>query len=127
MQRFIIIVLLMALAGGAFISKPTDGKQSFTDFLVAKATRGDTDGLSGSWDAFKARRYADSCEYKDRIFWWSVTRDGQTVYVNAFSHWFNRAELKQEVQSDIDKAKQKASEGADQLNKTRDQLQKLAH
>jgi hypothetical protein len=122
MQKLIIIVLLLALGGGAFLSKPSDPKQSFTDFLVAKATRGDTDVLSGSWDSFKARSYADSCDYKDRIFWSSVTRDGHTVYVNAFSHWFNRGELKQAAQSDLDTAKEAASEGVDRLKKTKDEL-----
>lgn len=127
MQKLIIIVLLVVLGGGAFLSKPSDPKQNFSDFLVAKATHGDPGVLTGNWDAFKAKSYADSCEYKDRIFWVTVGKDGKPIYANVFSHWFNRAELKQEVQSDIDKAKQAANEGADKLNKTKDQLQTLTH
>lgn len=127
MQRLIIIVLLLALGGGAYLSKPADPKQSFTDFIVAKATRGDTDVWSGTWDTLKAKSFAESCEYKDRIFWTSVTKDGQTVYINAFTRWFNKAELKQQVHSDIEKAKDAADQGADQLNKTKDTLQNLTH
>lgn len=126
MKNLIIVGLLVVLGLGAYLSRPTPPKEQFTTYLIDKAKAGDKDIFHAAWDETQARFYADSCQYLDRIFWVTVkNQDGQTVYVGAFNHWFNKAELKQQLKSDLRGAQQKADAEVNSLDKAKDQLQRL--
>ena len=107
MKKFLFFVLVVGFVAAAFFTRPQDPRKSFTDFLVARMTQGDKSGLHEQWDELRAKRFADECSYVDRYLWVDVKKEGTTVYTGAFSHWFNRAEVKETVQRNIDEAKEK--------------------
>lgn len=119
MRKLLNLVLIVALGAGAFLSRP-DQKQ-FADFLAAKSAANDTSVLKGSWDEASARDYADKCTFLNRIFWTTVKHNEDVVYVGAFSHWFNKAEIKR----DIANAQDKATAELNSLNNTKNQLENL--
>ena len=96
----------MALGAAAFFTKPQDPKTSFTNYLVDKTSKGDS-VIPAMWNSALATSFADRCEYKDRFLWVDVRFNDKTIYTGAYSHWFNRAELKKEAQDDLEKAKDK--------------------
>jgi len=95
MKIALILVLLLALAAGAYLSRPT--ADDFKQFIVAQKTRGEKGLIQKGIDQFKAESYADSCTFCNRIFWTGVQHNGQTVYTGAFSHWFSRADVDKDI------------------------------
>ena len=90
MKSLIILVLAVALCGGAFLSKPSE--KSFREMIQRKAAEsGQKDDLvqlilhggKGKTDVF-----LNSCKYQDRFLWATVERDGKKIYTGAFSTWF---------------------------------------
>jgi hypothetical protein len=39
----------------------------------------------------EADAFAETCDFKDRLLWVDVQRDGKTIYTGAFAHWFTFA------------------------------------
>jgi hypothetical protein len=83
MKTFIIIVLLLALGGGAVLSRPQDPKKSFAHYLMN----------SEKQSPVTARAQADACVFQDYILWIDVKRGGRSVYTNVFHHWFSHAAI----------------------------------
>ena len=115
MKKLLILVLLIGLLAAAFFTRPQDPKTNFTNYLVDKTSKGDS-VIPAAWNSMLASQFADRCIYKDRFLWVDVVYNDKTVYTGAFSHWFNRAELKHEAQDDIQKAKEKIDQTADKLS-----------
>jgi hypothetical protein len=88
-KTLIILALLVILAAGAALSRPSE--ESFQGFYRTQAQEKAT-GLVGKLltDA-KTEDYIKHCTYKNRILWADVEYGGQTVYTGAFSHWFSRS------------------------------------
>lgn len=86
MKTLLIVILSLALAAGAFLSRPS--KANFNAF-IQRQMKGKADNvlekivLDSRIDA-----YLDQCTYKDRYLWADVEKDGRTIYTGAFSHWF---------------------------------------
>jgi hypothetical protein len=89
MKTLLILILMVALIGGAFLSKPT--QKDFGTMIRQKMAGEKKDGLltvifHGGRD--KAEQYLQGCTFKDRGIWMDVERDGQRIYTGAFGHWF---------------------------------------
>lgn len=114
MKKFLFLVLVLAICAAAFFTRPQNPKASFTDYLVNKQAQKDT-VIPAAWTSIVAKDFADQCEYKDHYLWVDVKYHDKTVYTGAFSHWFNRAELKHDFQKGVEKAKDKMDSAADHL------------
>lgn len=114
MKKFLFLVLILAIGAAAYFAKPQDPKVSFANYLVDRSAKGDTI-LPAAWNEVAALRFADRCDYRDRLLWVDVKFHDKTVYTNVFSHWINRAELKNTLQDDVEKAKDKLDHAADKL------------
>lgn len=90
MKSLLILILALALCGGAFLSKPSE--QSFREMVKRKAAEsGQKDDLFQlilHGGKGKADVFLDSCKYQDRLLWATVERDGRKIYTGAFSTWF---------------------------------------
>ncbi|CAN5700158.1 hypothetical protein BH09PLA1_BH09PLA1_35590 [soil metagenome] len=85
-KSLIILVLLLALCAGAFLSRPKPAE--FKPFLKQKMEQ-DAKSLPGKvWADFQVDRYVESCTITDRLLWVTVEKDGKRVYTGAFNHWF---------------------------------------
>jgi len=89
MKTLLILILTVALIGGAFLTKPT--QKDFGAMIRQKMAGEKKDGLltvifHGGRD--KAEQYLQGCTFKDRWVWMDVERDGQRIYTGAFGHWF---------------------------------------
>ncbi len=98
MKNVLIIILALALIAAAFVTRPSE--ESFQAFIGThqqptaappkKLSRAITDAiiksLESESDGPSDRESANTYEFKDRILWVEVQRDGQHVYTGAFSH-----------------------------------------
>ena len=100
MKSFLILLLLVVLAAGSALSKPSP--TDFKSFLQTHAqnTQSSLIGQVGA-DVY-ADAYVQDCQFKNRIFWETVTKDGKDVYVGCFSHWFGGDEIK-DIKQDLKK------------------------
>jgi len=86
MKTFVILVLLGGVLAAGYFTRPTPA--TFKEVVQADLTKKAT-GLFGKWgldgriDGF----YKD-CTFSNRLLWMEVRKDGQLLYVGAFSHWF---------------------------------------
>jgi multidrug efflux pump subunit AcrB len=104
MKTFIIIVLFFALLAAAFFTRPD--QHDFKSFIVKQQTKNDTNDIKKAIDQTIAEKYADHVQFKDRYLWVDVQREGKTIYTGAFAHWFNRADVQNELQKIEDKSKE---------------------
>jgi hypothetical protein len=84
-------VLVLALGGGAWLSKPSE--TSFGDMIHKKMASGgsqkdDLVQLILHGGKGKADVFLQSCQYHDHVLWATVERDGKRIYTGAFSTWF---------------------------------------
>jgi hypothetical protein len=84
-KSFIILLLLLALSAGAFLSRPKPA--DFKPFVKQQVEQ-NAKGLGKIWADFSVDRYLESCTINDRLLWVSVQREGKTVYTGAFNHWW---------------------------------------
>ena len=108
MKTVIILLLLIALLGGAALSRPS--QDDFKRYITQQYTQSDKNPFSTALDQARADAFFNSCTISNRILWSTVQRDGRTLYTGAFAHWFSRADVNQEMNSiktDIDAAKAK--------------------
>jgi hypothetical protein len=95
MKSALIFVLAVALGAAAFFTRPSQG--DFQRFITDQSTRGDAGVLKTGWDQLKADQFVKNCTFNDRLLWVDVQQNGKTVYSGAFSHWFSRATMAQDV------------------------------
>jgi hypothetical protein len=100
MKSFIILILLVVVAGGSALSKPSP--DDFKAFLKDRATNSQTSLIGQAGAEVFADAYVQECTFKNRIFWETVTKDGKDVYVGCFSHWFGGDEIK-DIKQDLKK------------------------
>jgi hypothetical protein len=112
MKSAIIFVLLLALLGGAALSRPT--QDSFKQYITAKYTQGDKGLLTTGWDQFRADDFFKSCTFNNWILWTDVQKDGKTIYTGVFSTWFSRADIAKELQK-VENAANSAKQQVDQV------------
>jgi hypothetical protein len=90
MRTLIILLLAIALVGGAFLSKPT--KQSFRK-LVRQHYQAQSDSAADKL-LVEARvdAYMKSVEYRDKYLFATMERDGKRISTGAFAKWFGKPE-----------------------------------
>jgi ABC-type microcin C transport system permease subunit YejE len=115
MKSLLIIVLLFALAAAAFFTKP--GKDDFQSFIVQEQTKNETNVLKKAIDEEMAKQTASHFTYKNRFLWEDVQQDGVTVYTGAFSHWFNRAQINNEMQKVEHKSQDALTKASEKMQK----------
>lgn len=91
MKTAVIFVLLLALIGAAFLTRPSEA--SFKQYIVDQKTSGDNDAIKRMIDEGRAQQFLAQCTFADRMLWVDVQQNGKTIYSGAFSHWFNRSEI----------------------------------
>lgn len=100
MKSFIILLLLLVIAAGSALSKPSP--DDFKSFIKDRAQKGQTSLISNLGADAYADAYTQDCQFKNRIFWETVTRDNKDIYVGCFSHWFGDAQL-QDIKQELKK------------------------
>ena len=95
MKTFLIVLLTVALLAAACFTRPDE--QNFRDHLArSRAARAQGDAreptnFRKAMAEMEAEAFANTCEFKDRLLWVDVQRDGKTIYTGAFAHWFKYA------------------------------------
>jgi hypothetical protein len=110
MKTLLILLLLVAVAAGAFLSKPTD--KDFEAFVrqhyetnsskdvpdvkegakgmwgkIKDAVKGEMKGLSID---LKVKAFMQGVVFHDRVLWIDVEKDGKIIFTGVFSKWFER-------------------------------------
>lgn len=84
MKTALIVLLVLALAGAALLTRP-DRRELMLHVLDTQA--------GNSWsadDLRKAEDLARNAKFHNRILWTDVEKDGKVIYTGAFSHWVAR-------------------------------------
>jgi hypothetical protein len=89
MKTFLIVLLSAALLAAALFTRPDE--QNFRDHLARSAASGDATNFRRAMAEMEAEAFAETCDFKDRLLWVDVQRDGKTIYTGAFAHWFKFA------------------------------------
>ncbi len=85
-KSLLIVILLALLAGGAWLSRPS---QEQFNVWYTQAHRPATGGLLDKALAeVQISNYLKNAQFKDRYLWTHVNHEGKTAYVGAFSRWF---------------------------------------
>jgi len=99
MKSFIILILSILLAGGAWLSKPSE--QSFRAMVNKKLGAQTSGSDAGEYNIVFGKRkdpaeqFLSECKIKDRVLWMNVEKDGKTIYTGVFATWFG-SDLKME-------------------------------
>ena len=91
MKSLIIVILAAALVGVAFFTRPS--KDSFDNLVKAQAVEQGGSATGAIVNGVKADLFLNKIEYKDSYLWSTVKEDGKTIYLGAFSHWFERGKV----------------------------------
>lgn len=94
----LIVVLTVALAAAAFLTRPSErsakafldgGSQPVVDppKPVAVAVK---DAILKAVEPGQSGGLPSGYEFRDRVLWVDVVKDGQTVYTGALAHWVKR-------------------------------------
>jgi hypothetical protein len=89
MKTFLIVLLTAALLGAALFTRPDE--QNFRDHLARSRSPKDATNFRKAMAKMEADAFADTCDFKDRLLWVDVQRDGKTIYTGAFAHWLKYA------------------------------------
>jgi hypothetical protein len=90
MKSLLILILTVALAGGAWLSKPSE--ESFREMVRKNAIAGPKedrtiiDVILKRKD--KTQQFLADCKFKDHVLWVTVEKDGRSIYTGAFGNWF---------------------------------------
>jgi hypothetical protein len=89
MKTLLIVILAAVLCGGAFLSRPNS--QQLKVFLTNRYAKGSKNPLSQFLSGARADQFIRDAQFKDRLLWVDVQRDGKTFYTGAFSTWFEHS------------------------------------
>lgn len=91
MKTTLIIILLIGLAGAAYVTRPTEA--DFHAYVKSHLP----DQPRGFWDKVLDRKtdsekFLQGCTFKDNYLWVSVEKDGKPILIGAFDYWFERGD-----------------------------------
>ena len=86
-KSLIILVLALALAGGAALAKPSEA--NFKQWYKTHEPRKKENILDKIFGS-RTDSFLSKCVYKDRIIWADIEKDGQVIYSGAFGKWISR-------------------------------------
>ena len=100
MKNALLVILSMALAIGAFLSRPTE--DDFRDFVASAGNRDQRqEPRAASARGARAQRQRnplEGAEFCDRILWVEIhDKDGKTLFAGVFSHWWDSTGRMQRV------------------------------
>jgi hypothetical protein len=95
MKNALLVLLSMALAVGAFLSRPTE--DNFKDFVAAHGMADQRSLPQRLMRPSKARNPLDGAEFCDRVLWVEIRKDGKTLYAGLFNHWWDSTGRMQRV------------------------------
>jgi hypothetical protein len=105
MKSFLILVLIAALAGVLFFTRPTKADfeayvKNNTTIVNGKATGGPSvmDKIGAQLKTLVANKtnetaadlFLGHCTYENYWLWTNVKYDGQLIYTGMVGHWFER-------------------------------------
>lgn len=90
MKTLLILILLIVLAGGAFLSRPSEA--SFREYIHNEMQKRSDDLIGGVLSGMAADRYLDQVQFRDRYLWTTIRRENKVEYVGLFSRWFRWAD-----------------------------------
>jgi hypothetical protein len=82
-KSLIILVLLVLLCGGAYLSRP--GQKDFEDYVRSQMTGTTENPIMRLIAGARLESFIESCTLKDRYLWVTVEQEGKTQFVGAFS------------------------------------------
>jgi hypothetical protein len=92
MKTLIILVLLVVLAIGSFLSKPS--QENFVAYMKAQTQASQPTNMQTLGQTILNGLIADAgaaaMKYNDHILWATEDLDGQPKYVGAFGHWWKK-------------------------------------
>jgi hypothetical protein len=88
MKTFIILVLLLALAGALAWTRPS--RADFDAYVHAQMQSRQQTPLGQLMAGLEAKQFLEACTYKNFVLWATIQKDGKTVYFGLLSHWFVR-------------------------------------
>ncbi len=86
MKSLLILILTVALLGGAALSRPTEN--DFKSFVKHQAEATQSSFLGKFGVDVWADNYIKSCTFKNDVVCTVVQKDGKTIYTGVFSHWW---------------------------------------
>lgn len=87
MKNFLILFLSAALAAAAFFTRPTEGE--FKEYVKANTPKDDRSLGEKIFAASPAEEMLRDYQFRDCYLWVDVQKDGKTVYLGAFDHYFD--------------------------------------
>lgn len=97
MKNALIVILSMALAIGAFLSRPCE--DDFTAFVDAHGIQDQRPLPAKLLRPTRARSNPlEGAQFCDRLLWVEIRdKDGKTVYAGLFNHWWDSTGRMQRV------------------------------
>jgi len=96
MKNALIVILSMALAIGAFLSRPTE--DDFKGFVAAQGIQDQRPLPAKLLHPSRPRNPLDGAQFCDRILWVEIhDKDGKTLYAGLFNHWWDSTGRMQRV------------------------------
>jgi hypothetical protein len=86
-KSLLILILLVALAAGAFLTRPTP--EDFNSYVHQQFQAQSKGDIVGNVTAkVQADNYLKHATVQNRFLWSSVQKDGKSAYIGAFGHWW---------------------------------------
>lgn len=85
-KTLIIVALVIVLVGGMALSRPSEA--SFKSWYRERVKAESGNFFQKLLKEGSIEAYLKSCEYKNRVLWADIEKDGKTVYSGAFATWF---------------------------------------
>ena len=96
MKNVLIVILSMALAIGAFLSRPCE--DDFNAFAAAQGIRDQRPWPVKLLRPSRPRNPLEGAQFCDRILWVEIRgKDGKTLYAGLFNHWWDSSGRMQRV------------------------------
>ena len=95
MKNALIVILSMALAIGAFLSRPCE--DDFNAFVAAQGLQDPRPLPAKLLRPARPRNALEGAEFCDRILWVEIRKDGKTLFAGIFSHWWDSTGRMQRV------------------------------
>ncbi len=91
MKSLLIVILTLALLAAAFFTRPSEASFApyFNQLHPVEEKTNFFDKLKTQLEKSATK---DVLTYKDKYLWVEMAKDGQTQYVGAFSHWFDKTQ-----------------------------------
>jgi hypothetical protein len=90
MKTLLILVLLVVLAGGSWLSKPS--QDNFTAYINAQTQPGQSVNMQtlgkSILGAIVNSATTPALQYHDHLFWATEDVNGKSQYFGAFGHWW---------------------------------------